>query len=480
MTEMKEMVDKARSGDSNSFDRLVDHYRGSLVEYAMSLIGDEHRAEDAVQEALLVAYEKLDRLLDSEAFLAWLRAIVRHRCLRGIPREAAFDDVAVTVHMPDTGLFDAIGQLPDSEQIVLAMHYEDGLSQAEIGAKLGLSKGVVNMRLHSARKRLRRRLAMNEETPRIGTVESVEGALITLRFDNPPLCLSRLESDRDSLCVVRALTDGLVQAIAARPRSIWTIGQQVTDTGEPFLDALPDEQVVGVGGSTGGSMLRTGIKTIDIFAPLAQSGTTAIFAESGVGVLVLLPELVFRLDKPENRHTFLTFRPRVADEKQWREVNAEITAGSRKLEIYFIPVEDPIRQSFIDGVVGVGSKLVLSRTLAEQSVWPAIDPLRSSSSLPGSEVADKVRGLIRDYYQLQFSPESSRTLNSGELDAVRRGRLALHFLGQPFFVAEPYTGKPGLDASPEVAVETFEVILAGRLDGMNRQAFVMTGDSVKS
>lgn len=329
---------------------------------------------------------------------------------------------------------------------------------------------------------------MNEETSGHGTVEGSFGPLINLRFSPqaiPPL-FARLDSGPDSLCVVRVQTDGFVQAIPTRTGSIWVPGQGVNDSGRPFLGAITDRVASEVIQSPhyGTTPLFTGIKTIDVFAPLVQGGQAGVFAEWGVGLLVLLPEMVMRLDKSDNRQAIYAFVPPIQDDNQWQEVNAELTVGSKSLEIYYVPVEDPLTVNFASQLSNLDAKLVLSRALAEQGVYPSIDPVRSSSQFQDagrSRVASGVCKLIERYFELQFSsgPESKRRLQPEEWLQVRRARLAIKFLSQPFYVAEPYTGIPGLDADVGRAAQTFAGILSGEYDALKWDSFSMTGDSPK-
>jgi F0F1-type ATP synthase beta subunit len=319
------------------------------------------------------------------------------------------------------------------------------------------------------------------KTTTVGRIEHADGPLVTLRFPSggAPFHFERLDAAGDLLCAARCLPDGLVQAVATKPNAIWTVGQEVRGSGEPFLEAFDDAVVYSIPrGEQRGAELMTGIKTIDTFARLVQGGNVGLFAEWGLGALVLLPELVERLDSGANRQSIYAFVRPIQDENQWREVNAEIASGSHKVEILYLPVSDPISASFIGEVKGLDSKLVLSRSLAEQGIWPCIDPVRSSSASQ-SAVADDVRNLVRKYFSLQFgSPE--RSLEKDDWLTVRRGRLATRFLSQPFHVAEPYTGHPGVDADAAVAEKTFAGIVSGQFDDRNKEAFTMTGATPKA
>ena len=330
---------------------------------------------------------------------------------------------------------------------------------------------------------------MSENTLRptgIGRVLEADGVLVTLQFNEneAPLIFSRLSSDCGPLCVVRRISEKTVQAAAEMPDRIWTPGQEVKDSSEPFSGRISTEIAESMIRETAreNDALETGIKVVDLFAPMVKSGSTGIFAEWGLGALVLIPELVLRLDRLGARQTIYVFVLPIRGEQEWRDINAEAPADSKNVDVYYIPVADPITASFVDHFKALDTKLVLSRRMAEQNIWPAIDPLRSGSlARPGdrSQLADKVRELIRQYYALQFS-EGLRSLNESDWLTVRRGRLATHFLGQPFFVAEPYTGQPGLQTSVNSAAETFGKVLSGQYDDYRKDAFSMAGDTPKA
>jgi len=228
--------------------------------------------------------------------------------------------------------------------------------------------------------------------------------------------------------------------------------------------------------------LETGIKSIDVFAPMTQSGATGIFTEWGLGVLVLLPEIIRNIDIDDNRQTILVFLPPMKTVQHWKELDAEITLGSRAVSIVYLPVEDPISTGFVNSINGLSTKIVLSRRLSEQSIWPSIDPLvcwsaRHESEPDAAMVACRVRDLLSTYYRLQFStePEARHALNEDEALLVQRARKALRYLSQPFYVAEPYTKHPGVFVSGQEARRGFEGILSGEFDDLHKDAFTMTG-----
>ena len=333
-----------------------------------------------------------------------------------------------------------------------------------------------------------------------GRVQNADGVVVTLQFDSnavPPLFSLLLADGRESLCVVQHLSAGRVQAVALHAEALWRPGQEVLASGQPFTGALALSSVQQAvtalcsqhsdPGQRASGHLESGIKTIEVFAPLTQGGCTGLFSEWGLGVLVLLPELMHNLDGEENRQTFLVFLPPIRAARHWQEVTGEITAGSTNIAVCFLPVADPISGEFVDAFPSLTATLVLSRRLAEQAIWPSLDPLycrslrrEKAEAGAGSEealLAAEVRQLLGDYYELQFSAgaEGRRTLSRAEQQRIQRARKALRLLSQPFFIAEPYTGRPGVFVTSEEATRSFRNLLAGSYDGASTDAFYMIG-----
>lgn len=129
--------------------------------------------------------------------------------------------------------------------------------------------------------------------------------------------------------------------------------------------------------------------------------------------------------------------------------------------------------------------VVLSRRVAEMGLYPAIDPLESSSQILDAavvgvrhvRVADETRAYLQRYGALQdlIAILGVEELSNEDKLVVTRARRLQKFLSQPFFVAEQYTGIPGRFVSVEDTVSGFEEICAGHCDNIPEQAFFMAG-----
>jgi len=127
----------------------------------------------------------------------------------------------------------------------------------------------------------------------------------------------------------------------------------------------------------------------------------------------------------------------------------------------------------------------LSRQVAELGIYPAVDPLDSTSRqldplIVGQEhydIARGVQGVLQRYKELKdiIAILGMDELSEEDKQAVSRARKVQRFLSQPFFVAEVFTGSPGKYVSLKDTISGFQAILNGELDDIPEQAFYMTG-----
>jgi F-type H+/Na+-transporting ATPase subunit beta len=129
---------------------------------------------------------------------------------------------------------------------------------------------------------------------------------------------------------------------------------------------------------------------------------------------------------------------------------------------------------------------VLSRGLASKGIYPAVDPLDSTStmlqpSIVGSEHYDTARSVqstLQRYKELQdiIAILGLDELSEEDRLLVARARKVERFLSQPFFVAEVFTGSPGKYVTLADTIAGFKKILSGELDSLPEQAFYLVGD----
>ena len=128
---------------------------------------------------------------------------------------------------------------------------------------------------------------------------------------------------------------------------------------------------------------------------------------------------------------------------------------------------------------------VLSRSIAEKGIYPAVDPLDSTSTILKAEilgeehfdVANQVKQVLQRYKELQdiIAILGIDELSDEDKVTVTRARKLERFLSQPFFVAEQFTGTPGVYVPIAETIRGFKEILEGKHDDLPERAFFMKG-----
>lgn len=155
------------------------------------------------------------------------------------------------------------------------------------------------------------------------------------------------------------------------------------------------------------------------------------------------------------------------------------------VQAVYVPADDMTDPAVTATFAHLDASTVLSRNLVNLGIYPAIDPLASSSSLlaphiVGEEhyhVAMQVKSLLARYEDLQdvIAILGLEELSEEDQKSVNRARRVQRFLSQPFFSAEEYTSNPGKFVSLEETIKGFKEILEGRHDSIPEQAFYMVG-----
>lgn len=162
-----ELVDAARAGDRAAFGRLVDPWLAPALGGSIVITGSHADAADAVQDALLAAWQGLDGLRDAVAFGGWFRTLVVRAALRTARRRGRIVPLAVVDDLAgpaDGGLDTALNQrllghafdrLDADDRALLTLRYLWDLPVAEVARALGTPQGTVKSRTHAAMARLR-------------------------------------------------------------------------------------------------------------------------------------------------------------------------------------------------------------------------------------------------------------------------------------------------------------------------------------
>jgi len=161
-------------------------------------------------------------------------------------------------------------------------------------------------------------------------------------------------------------------------------------------------------------------------------------------------------------------------------------AAITSVQAIYVPADDLTDPAPASTFAHLDATVVLSRQLASQGFYPAVDPLESNSRLldpriVGEEhywVATRVREILTRYKELRdvIAILGIEELAEEDRLLVRRARKIQRFLTQPFFVSEEFTGQAGVFVPLEETVRGFKMIIDGELDDIPEQAFYMTGD----
>ena len=163
------------------------------------------------------------------------------------------------------------------------------------------------------------------------------------------------------------------------------------------------------------------------------------------------------------------------------------TEGSiTSIQAVYVPADDLTDPAPATTFAHLDGTTVLSRGLASKGIYPAVDPLDSTSTMlqpaiVGADHYDTARAVqstLQRYKELQdiIAILGLDELSEEDRTIVARARRIERFLSQPFFVAEVFTGSPGKYVSLEKTIQGFKRILAGELDDLPEQAFYLVGD----
>jgi F-type H+/Na+-transporting ATPase subunit beta len=152
----------------------------------------------------------------------------------------------------------------------------------------------------------------------------------------------------------------------------------------------------------------------------------------------------------------------------------------------YVPADDFTDPAPFTVFAHLDSTVELSRSLAEQGIYPAVDPLTSSSTILDPavvgdehyEVAQQVKNILQRYKELQdiIAILGIDELSEEDKVIVGRARRIQRFLSQPFFVAEQFTGLEGKFVELDVTIRSFKEVVEGRHDELPEQAFYLVGN----
>ncbi|MBF0218547.1 MAG: F0F1 ATP synthase subunit beta [Gammaproteobacteria bacterium] len=181
------------------------------------------------------------------------------------------------------------------------------------------------------------------------------------------------------------------------------------------------------------------------------------------------------------------YQPTLAEEMGalQERITSTKTGSITSFQAVYVPADDLTDPSPATTFAHLDATLVLSRQVAELGIYPAVDPLDSTSRILdpleiGEEhynVARSVQSTLQRYKELRdiIAILGMDELSEDDKLIVSRARKIQRFLSQPFFVAEVFTGSPGKYVSLKETIAGFKAIVAGEYDHLPEQAFYMVG-----
>ena len=181
------------------------------------------------------------------------------------------------------------------------------------------------------------------------------------------------------------------------------------------------------------------------------------------------------------------YQPTLAEEMGvlQERITSTKTGSITSFQAVYVPADDLTDPSPATTFAHLEATLVLSRQVAELGIYPAVDPLDSTSRLLDPnvighdhyEVARSVQSVLQRYKELQdiIAILGMDELSEEDKQIVQRARKIQRFLSQPFFVASQFTGQDGKYVSLKETIRGFKGIVAGEYDHLPEQAFYMVG-----
>ena len=269
--------------------------------------------------------------------------------------------------------------------------------------------------------------------------------------------------------------------VGERSREGNDLWREMTESGVIDKTAL----VFGQMNEPPGARLRVG---------LAGLTMAEYFREEGQDVLLFIDN-IFRFVQAGSEVSALLgrmpsavgYQPTLATEMgQLQERITSTRKGSvTSVQAIYVPADDLTDPAPANTFAHLDATTVLSRSIAEQAIYPAVDPLDSFSralqpDIVGDEhydTATRVQEILQRYKELQdiIAILGMDELSDEDKLTVQRARKVQRFLSQPFFVAEAFTGSPGQYVRLSDTIKGFREIIEGKHDELTEQAFYMVG-----
>ena len=234
-------------------------------------------------------------------------------------------------------------------------------------------------------------------------------------------------------------------------------------------------------------------------ASVALSGLTVAesFRDSGEGTkdILFFIDNIFRFTQAGSEVSALLgrmpsavgYQPTLATEmgSMQERITSTKNGSITSVQAVYVPADDLTDPAPATTFSHLDATTVLSRKITALGIYPAVDPLESTSrildpNIVGQEhydTAQRVKQILQRYKELQdiISILGMEELSDEDKTTVNRARRVQRFLSQPFFVAEQFTNTPGVMVSIEDTIKGFKMILDGEVDHLPEQAFLNVG-----
>ena len=263
---------------------------------------------------------------------------------------------------------------------------------------------------------------------------------------------------------------------------------EMADSGVVNLEKLDDSKVSMVYGQMNeppGNRLRVALTGLTIAESFRDEGRDVLFFVDNIYRYTLAGTEVSAL--LGRMPSAVGYQPTLAEEmgKLQERITSTKVGSITSIQAVYVPADDLTDPSPATTFAHLDSTVVLSRDIASLGIYPAVDPLDSTSRqldplVVGEEhynVARQVQGTLQRYKELR---DIIAILGMDELSpedklAVARARKIQRFLSQPFHVAEVFTGAPGKYVPLNETIRGFKMIVNGECDHLPEQAFYMVG-----
>ena len=263
---------------------------------------------------------------------------------------------------------------------------------------------------------------------------------------------------------------------------------EMADSGVVNLENLEDSKVAMVYGQMNeppGNRLRVALTGLTIAESFRDEGKDVLFFVDNIYRYTLAGTEVSAL--LGRMPSAVGYQPTLAEEmgRLQERITSTKVGSITSIQAVYVPADDLTDPSPATTFAHLDSTVVLSRDIASLGIYPAVDPLDSTSrqldpNVVGEEhynVARAVQGTLQRYKELR---DIIAILGMDELApedklAVARARKIQRFLSQPFHVAEVFTGSPGKYVSLAETIRGFKMIASGECDHLPEQAFYMVG-----